>query len=105
MLITVILILNMNLVKLRSAYYWFYHWLNVDFGKNSNTGNEFNDDFYVEETDIIVTPSPKPKKRKTSKYVYIVYVCWSLLTDALRKICILMIVLKQIQFKTIWILG
>ena len=30
----------------------------------SNTGNELNDDFYVEETDIMVTPSPKPKKEK-----------------------------------------
>ena len=30
----------------------------------SNTGNELNADFYVEETDIMVTPSPKPKKAK-----------------------------------------
>ena len=30
----------------------------------SNTGNELNEDFYVEETDIMVTPSPKPKKAK-----------------------------------------
>ena len=30
----------------------------------SNSGNELNDDFYVEDTDIMVTPSPKAKKRK-----------------------------------------
>ena len=30
----------------------------------SNTGNEFDEDFYVEETDIMVTPSPKPKKEQ-----------------------------------------
>ena len=30
----------------------------------SNTGNELNADFYAEETDIMVTPSPKPKKPK-----------------------------------------
>ena len=30
----------------------------------SNAGNELNEDFYVEETDIMVIPSPKPKKEK-----------------------------------------
>ena len=37
-------------------------------------GNELNADFYVEETDIMVTPSPKPKKSKTSEYMCILYV-------------------------------
>ena len=39
----------------------------------SNTGNELNEDFYVEETDIMVTLSPKPKKRKTSEYICILH--------------------------------
>ena len=39
----------------------------------SNAGNELNEDFYVEETDIMVTPSRKPKKRKTSEYMCILY--------------------------------
>ena len=42
----------------------------------SNAGNELNEDFYVEETDIMVTPSPKPKKSKTSEYMCILYVSW-----------------------------
>ena len=41
----------------------------------SNAGNELNDEFYVKETDIMVTPSPKPKKRKISEYMCILYVC------------------------------
>ena len=41
----------------------------------SNAGNELNDDFYVEETDIMVTPSPKPKKEKqVSICVYYMFV-------------------------------
>ena len=32
----------------------------------SNAGNELDDDLYIEEKYIMVTPSPKPKKRKTS---------------------------------------
>ena len=41
----------------------------------SNTGNELNEDLCVEETDIMVTPSPKPKKAKqVSICVYYMFV-------------------------------
>ena len=54
----------MNLLRLSNAYYWLYNWLNDYFKIMSNVDNELNDDLYFEETDIIVTPSPKPKKEK-----------------------------------------
>ena len=57
--------------------------------------NELNDDFYVEETDIMVTPSPKPKKEKQVS-ICVYYVCNTVQTDALT-----IIVFKKIQFKTI----
>ena len=92
-----ILIWNTILVRIGSVYYYYVNdLLNVNCEIMSNAGNELNDDFYVEETDIMVTPSPKPKKRKTSEYMCILYFCNTVQTDALT-----IIVFKKIQFKTI----
>ena len=67
-----ILIWNIILVRIRSVYYYSVNDLfNVNCEIMSNAGNELNDEFYVKETDIMVTPLPKPKKRKTSEYMCI----------------------------------
>ena len=44
----------------------------------SNAASELNDDFNDEETQIMVTPSPKPKNRITSEFMVKLYVHWSL---------------------------
>ena len=66
----------------------------------SNAASELNDDFNDEETQIMVTPSPKPKNRITSEFMVKLYVHCSLYTDALT-IYILMIVFKQIHLELI----
>ena len=70
-----ILIWNIILVRLKGVYNQINHFFDVNCEIMSNTGNELNEDFYVEETDIMVTPSPKPKKSKTSEYMCILYAC------------------------------
>ena len=75
--------------------------MNVNCEIMPNTDKELNDDFYVEDTDIMVTPSPKQIENLIN-----IFICYMFIDEYKLMLWqyVLMIILKQIQFKTIWIL-
>ena len=61
---------SLNWVRTKSVFNWIYLWLHVNYDIILYAGNEVIDEFDDDdETDILVTPSPRPNKRKTSKWM------------------------------------
>ena len=72
-----ILIWNTISVRIGSLYYYYVNdLLNVNCEIMSNAGNELNDDFYVEETDIywLLHCLNLKKEKQVSICVYYIFV-------------------------------